>query len=73
MGRIEWLPIDEMPDEIKFGQEVLLWIEGTDKADPFAITAFWDVGGHGWTDNGRGDLFHINPTHWAELNPPGGE
>ena len=65
---ITWTPIDQIPEELKDGRPVLLWIEGR------PLTASWD--------RDRWDLIEGGEyaaslavygviTHFAEINAPG--
>lgn len=72
MGRIEWIPIEGLPEEFKDGRAVLIWVpnllDWPDSASP--VSVYWDEG-MGWCSNAlpgftpRGD-----PTHFAEINEP---
>jgi hypothetical protein len=72
MADINWRPIDEMPDALKDGREVLLWAEAATCAN-FVTYAFEEVDGSkgNWHDD-RGSLGHLEPTHFAEIGEPNG-
>ncbi|WP_343518074.1 hypothetical protein [Sphingomonas sp.] len=69
MGRIEWLEIEHLPEEMKDGRRLLGW-HGVETlirwADKFA-----DV--YGDTSAGWYDMVldrRVQPTHFAEINAP---
>lgn len=69
VGRIEWVPIAEMPEALKDGRPLLLWVIG------FAWIADWRRGAwysDAWERSGR-HAYPIEPTHFAEINGPEGE
>lgn len=59
MGNIDWLPIAELPEAFKDGRFVLIWIQHGG-----AKVARWVNGA--WTGAS------CTPTHFAEINAPGG-
>lgn len=62
MGRIEWIPIAELPEAFKDGREVLF-------SSPASLTSVgWYDDEIGWLYQGWNDK--ANPTHFAEINPP---
>jgi hypothetical protein len=70
---ITWTPIEQLPDELKDGREVLLWL-----GDDGATVASWvDYSGSyrpegqfaDWNDE-RGPLGFLTVTHFAEITPP---
>lgn len=68
MGRIDWLPIEELTDELKDGRELLIWILddfhiGSANVDP-------DDGSIRWWIDIEAEPITDQPTHFAELNPP---
>ncbi|QNG46162.1 hypothetical protein [Sphingobium yanoikuyae] len=69
MGRIDWIPIAEMPDHLKDGRDLLFW------SDDEAVIALWDkfITGEddyyeGWATREGGNL--MGATHFAEINAP---
>lgn len=70
MGRIDWLPIAELPEAFKDGRRVLLCRD--DEPPPNCGVVGWWAGG-AWRDYGdigcNGE-YEYEPTHFAELNPP---
>jgi hypothetical protein len=68
MGRIDWIPIAEMPAELKDGRD-LLGAEGP----RLCVMAYLD--GSGGDDPGWYAVreYPVEPTHFAEINPPEGE
>ena len=67
----DWTPISDMPDELKDGRPVLLWVGHHPRAEPFAliceyeITAIWQ----GWVEAGA--RFEVGPaTDYCEITPP---
>jgi hypothetical protein len=54
MGRIEWMPISEIPDDLKNGQEILLWDSGGPVVGKWRVEspswAYWDSGFASETD-----------------------
>ena len=77
MGNIDWLPIEDMPEEMKDGRWLLLWLPGEYWAtgSNYAV-GFWgeDDEGGDWlaadTDSKSMTAFGDRPTHFAEINPP---
>ena len=68
MGRIDWLPIEELTDELKDGRNLLIWILddfyiGSANVDP-------DDGSIRWWLDGEAEPITDQPTHFAELNRP---
>lgn len=68
---IPWRPIDELPDELKDGRQVLLW------ADDGADVGTWTSGENDW-DKPESGYFEAlyecvpcaDPTHFAEIVGP---
>lgn len=68
MGRIEWLPMGDMPDEIRDGRPILGFADGD-----MAVVAYERDEGY-WRLMVVGQYAEDgewHPTHWAEINPPG--
>lgn len=67
MGRIDWIPIAELPEAFKDGREVLIY----DSAGAVVVT--YDprtMPEYCWRGTyGDGDA-SFTPTHFAEINPP---
>jgi hypothetical protein len=59
MDHIDWTPIADIPEHLKDGRSLLLWCEGG-----AMVGSYWQGG---WI-SGNGD---VEPTHFAEINPPG--
>lgn len=77
MGNIDWIPIAEIPDELKDGREVLVW-ETVVRIGVEVVT--WDPAGPSWHPAHRrleegvwcdrsGFTIH-GITHFAEFNAP---
>lgn len=66
MGRIEWLPIEDLPEEMKDGRDVLAW--GRDGA----VVVYWvESSGLGAVSHWVSESGFIErPTHFAEINAP---
>jgi hypothetical protein len=69
MGRIDWIPVEDMPDRLKDGRDLLFWTN-----DEIEI-AIWDrfITGedeyhYGWATR-EGNHF-VGATHFAEINAP---
>ncbi|AYO76419.1 hypothetical protein [Sphingobium yanoikuyae] len=69
MGRIDWIPIEDIPDRLKDGRDVLFW------SNDEAVIAIWDRFLDGeddyyedWATREGGNL--IGATHFAEINVP---
>jgi hypothetical protein len=60
-GFIEWVPIEDMPEALKDGRDLLVWYMG----DPLVV--LWR-NGEWWQD---GHPAEIEPTYVAEINEPG--
>lgn len=73
MGNIGWTPIAEIPAALKDGRELLLWDDKRRVADchfGFYAGGMY-AGGKGhdyWLM--RGSSQKLEPTHFAEINPP---
>ena len=69
---IDWTPISDMPDDLKDGREVLMWINaGFSGGDPFAQICMYDIryNWQGWIDTTEhADMGE--PTHYCEITPP---
>ncbi|WP_343546767.1 hypothetical protein [Sphingobium yanoikuyae] len=70
MGRIDWIPMADMPERLKDGHDVLFW------SDDESVIALWDrfIDGEDdiyedWATRKGGHL--IGATHFAEVNAPG--
>lgn len=64
---IDWRPIEEIPDELKDGRQVLLW-DGVFGAQVARWQRFWDTGFASEID---GDPIAVeDATHFAEISPP---
>lgn len=66
---ITWTPIEQLPEELKDGREVLL---AFDDNDGYTV-AWWSKALDAWTDIGDiglAGLEGITPTHFAEITPP---
>lgn len=77
MGRIEWLPIKDMPEEMKDGRRVLLaggyfFCEALERRVTDPVSCQWWEGD--WliagTEGGYVCVFYSGPTHFAEINAP---
>jgi hypothetical protein len=72
MGNIDWIAIADLPEDLKDGRDVLLWVPDIlDWPDrPGAVSVYWDTD-MGWCSNSLGGFTpRGNPTHFAEINPP---
>jgi len=66
MGRIDWLPVDDVPSELRDGRYVLLWSERGPQI------GFWStyIDGDGWaTHEGRPEPSLVAELHDPEGNP----
>lgn len=82
MGNIDWLPFSELPEAFKDGRWILLsgglpdWADHSSVLPPPAVTAFYS-GEDGWimslAEAGYVAVSYLNPTHFAEINPPAGK
>jgi hypothetical protein len=71
---ITWTPIAQLPDELKDGREVLLWLG----KDGPTLASWVDYSGGGYVPEGefanwsdeRGPLGHLTVTHFAQITPP---
>lgn len=64
---INWQPITNIPEDRKDGRDMLLW-------DDAARVGVWDPSDYygepfGWCDSSERGA-RIDPTHWADINPP---
>jgi hypothetical protein len=59
MGVIEWIPISELPEAFKDGRDVLVW-------EDRAMVCHYHAG-RWWLE---GEVT-VDPTAFAEINPPG--
>lgn len=72
MGRIDWLPLSDMPDALKDGREVLLWLEeGRAVVADFDMDSWWIKEDRGPYQAGVTELRPGEATHFAELHGPG--
>lgn len=63
---ITWRPIAELPDELKDGRRVLVWT-----CNGYAHVVEWADWGEDWRND---EMLPIDgPTHFAEINAPGGQ
>lgn len=69
MGRIDWIPIADMPERFKDGRDLLFW------ADDEVVIAVWDRFLDGedeyhedWATREGAHL--VGATHFAEINAP---
>lgn len=67
MGNIDWLPISDLPAELRDGREVLLYDWQGAKVATWQDGA-WDSGYS--SETGGGPIEIEEPTHFAEINPP---
>lgn len=68
---IEWKPIDEMPDELKNGRQVLLWDDGEAIVGVFVpLGGVFETSVDGWCVNSFECQPILRVTHFAEINPP---
>lgn len=70
MGRIDWIPLDDLPERLRDGRDLLFW------SNDEAVIAFWDTfldeqdeEYQDWATQEGGHL--VGATHFAEINPPG--
>lgn len=73
MGRIEWIPIAELPEAFKDGREVLFYYPDAFAYDPDSPVPTMAVKRCDSRGNWSGYYpveFLGEPTHFAELNPP---
>ena len=77
LGRIDWIPIEEMPDEFKDGRDVLLgsrawqlWGSGAFNNGRWTVSCGGEVPWEGDGDRGGLKDLPFDPTHFAEINAP---
>lgn len=70
MGRIDWIPLDDLPERLRDGRDLLFW------SNDEVVIAFWDTfldeqdeEYQDWATREGGHL--VGATHFAEINPPG--
>lgn len=70
MGRIDWIPLDDLPERLRDGRDLLFW------SNDEVVVAFWDTFLDeqdeeylDWATREGGHL--VGATHFAEINPPG--
>lgn len=66
MGHIDWIEIADLPDALKDGREVLLWVS-------HGFPAVYKWRGRFWWNMEDVALNMAWPTHFAEINTPEGQ
>lgn len=67
MGRIDWIPIEEIPEVLKDGRDVLLWEADEGETGRAAVGKFT---GDSWYCACYDFQSIWKPTHFAEINAP---
>ena len=73
---MDWIPISQMPEELKDGRDLLLWGHckfgvNDDVYAPDANVGWWYPDTKCWITRRDGET--ITPTHYAIVTPPEGE